>query len=36
MRDLIGKLSDSELYGLTSASESTVVAECIDGLGCVV
>jgi hypothetical protein len=36
MRAMIDKLSDPELCGLTSADESTVVAECIDGLGCVV
>src|SRR5258708_1008074 len=36
MRAIIDKLSDSQLCGLTSADESTVVAECIDGLGCVV
>lgn len=36
LRAMIDKLSDPELYGLTSANESTVVAECMDGLGCVV
>jgi hypothetical protein len=36
MRATIDKLIDSELCGLTSADESTVVAECINGLGCVV
>ncbi len=36
MRAMIDKMSDSELCGLTSTDEAAVVAECIEGLGCVV